>query len=182
MKRLTVDDVMEMEPCSGVSGYPRERVVALWAGRDALTAREIGALDIPARDRVWVLVRMLPKHDAILWACDLVETALDTYWMSNDRRPNEAVKVARRFVVGDATAEELVAARSAVSGAIFDAGDEHTTLSGIVVAWAVKVVVGAGVGAADAAWHSAYLVSRDAAAARAAQIESLIARIEELFP
>jgi len=52
MKRYTVDDIMALRPCSE---YTRSRVEELWAGRDGLTAREIAALDIPIKDRTWVL-------------------------------------------------------------------------------------------------------------------------------
>ena len=36
MRRLTVDEVMALEPC-----YTRERVEGLWAGRDSLGLDEI---------------------------------------------------------------------------------------------------------------------------------------------
>lgn len=164
MKRLSVDDVMSMGPCDD---YPRARVVKLWAGREALTAREIGALGIPATDRVWVLARMLSDREARLWACDIAEAALARHWRSDDRRPHEAVRVARLYAVGHATKAELDAARAAAR----DARDARE--AAFAAAWA-----------AGDAWSAAWAATRAAArvvawAAGDAQVESLIVRIEE---
>ena len=45
----TVDDVMELGP--RLPGYPRDRVEALWGGRERLSIVEVCDLDIPAMDR-----------------------------------------------------------------------------------------------------------------------------------
>ncbi len=49
---VTVENVMAWGPCPG---YSRERVAELVG--DGITALEIVALDIPARDRLWALMR-----------------------------------------------------------------------------------------------------------------------------
>lgn len=52
----TVQQVIDAGAC-----YPRERVEALWAGRESLTLREVCALNIPAADRVWLIAQDPPK-------------------------------------------------------------------------------------------------------------------------
>jgi hypothetical protein len=54
MKTLTVTDIMAMDPCSD---YTREVVEQLWSGRGVLSVLEILDLDIPARDRLWAVLR-----------------------------------------------------------------------------------------------------------------------------
>lgn len=54
MKKLTVEQMMSFHPCSK---YPIEKVTALWAGREALTALDIISLDIPPEDRLWAVLR-----------------------------------------------------------------------------------------------------------------------------
>ena len=51
----TVDDVMELGP--RLPGYPRDRVEALWGGRERLGILEVCDLDIPAMDRLWLLCK-----------------------------------------------------------------------------------------------------------------------------
>ena len=79
MKALTVDQIMAFGPCHD---YPRERVAALWAGRDSLTAAEIAALEIPDTDRVWALCRWLGEISPTstrLFACDCADRALSRF-------------------------------------------------------------------------------------------------------
>ena len=80
-------------------------------------------------DALWALRAVLPEQEADrdrlarLFACDCVETALQ-YWekeFPDDRRPHEAIAVSRRFAVGEATDEELAAARAAAWDAARDA-------------------------------------------------------------
>lgn len=61
----TVDDVLSYKPCAA---YDRARITELFAGRAALTLREILALDIPAADRVWWLRLPGVLTDAECWA------------------------------------------------------------------------------------------------------------------
>ena len=67
MMMVTVNDIMAMGP---YAGYPRARIEALWAGREALTAREVRDLDIPAKDRIWVLLRLLSPRGMVRAALD----------------------------------------------------------------------------------------------------------------
>jgi len=60
---------------------------------------------------------------ARLFACDCAERVLSIYekQYSDDRRPREAIETSRRYVNGEATKEELVAARVAAGVAAWDA-------------------------------------------------------------
>ena len=49
-KKWTVGAVLEYHPCHC---YGEKEITALWAGREALSLREILALEIRAQDRIW---------------------------------------------------------------------------------------------------------------------------------
>lgn len=55
MKEITIQDVMSREPCSL---YTKEVIMGLVSGRTSAYPDEIAALDIPVKDRVWVLLQM----------------------------------------------------------------------------------------------------------------------------
>lgn len=56
IRSATIDDVLTVNPCEG---YKREKLTALWAGRESLSAEELAQLDIPIHDRVWVICNVL---------------------------------------------------------------------------------------------------------------------------
>ena len=59
MKSWTVSEMVNERSC-----YGKDRIVELWAGKPALTLREILALDIPLDDRLWVAWRPSALTDA----------------------------------------------------------------------------------------------------------------------
>ena len=56
--KATVEIVESHEPCTR---YPHERLVELWAGRDALSVREYAELPVPIADRQWGMFRVWPE-------------------------------------------------------------------------------------------------------------------------
>ena len=97
--------------------YDDKRIAEL-VPEAGLTPLEIVALDIPAEDRLWVLLResVIPARELRLLACGWAEAAcLKTGWA--DERSLAAIAVARRYTVGEGTAAELAAARSAARSA-----------------------------------------------------------------
>jgi hypothetical protein len=92
-RRITVDQVMAWEPCDY---YTRERVEALWAGRESLSLREIAALDIPGKDVLWVICHAAPVRAARVagaakeagWAAG--EAAWEAAWEAAERAPWDA--------------------------------------------------------------------------------------------
>mgnify|MGYP001378574589 CR=1 FL=1 len=113
---------------------------------------------------------------AHLFACDCAEQALPIYEnrFSDDKRPRNAIEVARRYANREATEEEMAAARAAGAAAWAAAG---------AAAWSAARAAGAAARAAAgaAAWSAAGATAGAAAwsagaaggAARAWQIERL---------
>ena len=95
------------------AGYDDERVAAL-VPEAGLTPLEFSELEIPVEDRMWVLLReeVIPARELRLLACGWAEGACRAAgW--NDERSLNAIAVARRFSVGEATEAELSAAEDA---------------------------------------------------------------------
>jgi hypothetical protein len=101
MKRWTVDELM-----AWFVFYSRERVTALVG--DGLTALEIADLDIPARDRLWILLRedFIPNKELRLLACEVAQDAVTRSWTVG-LNPQDAIDTARRFARGEAAREDL---------------------------------------------------------------------------
>ena len=144
---LTVDQVMYEEPC-----YERDHVEQLWAGRDALTAREIAALDIAGHDRLWALVRLdVPDRLLHTFGCDCADAAIEaakSQGVQIDQRSRHAIAVKRAWIDGRATDAELTAAGAAARAAV--KGDAARA-----AAWA----------ASRDAWAAAAAAAKDAWAA-----------------
>ncbi|HVE17244.1 MAG TPA: Imm5 family immunity protein [Chthoniobacterales bacterium] len=76
-------------------------------------------------DALWALRGVVPEQEAArdrlarLFACDCAESVLHLYEKDypEDKRPREAIRVARAFAEGKATREELAAARAAARDA-----------------------------------------------------------------
>ena len=160
-KRVTVDNVMWWGPCPG---YPRKRIEGLFAGRETLGWREIAALDLPAADPLWWLLRpeFLSARRLHLLACDFAEAVLP---LADDPRSAEAIRVKRLWVDGQATDEELAAAgkaaREAAREAARVAAREAAEAAARAADWDASEAAAART-AGDAAWVAA----RDARAAR----------------
>ena len=147
--KYTPQQVMDTGPCDE---YDLDRITGLWAGRDALTAREISDLDIPTEDRLWALIYVcLDDTQRRLFACDCAEIELGRIG-NPDPRSVDAIAVSRRYARGDATDKELAAAGYTARDA---AG-----YTAWYTAWAA---------AGEAAWAAAWAAAGEAA--RAAQID-----------
>jgi len=136
---------MSLDLCDG---YYRVQVLELFAGRARLSAEDIAALDLPQEHRIWALVALLPERGRRLWACDVAEGA----WLAHgvpvlpdDRRPFEAIRVARLSADGKATPVEVKSALAAARAVARTAARGRAT-----VCWTA-----AGVIARDAAWTAA---------------------------
>lgn len=117
-----------------------------------LTPLEILALDIPATDRLWVVLRksVIPEPELRLLACAWAERALALIPVEKvDSRSVGAICVAREFAAGCATAAELKTAREAAAAARAEAAE--------AAAWAA-VAAAEAVARAEAAAASVPLV------------------------
>jgi len=150
MKTITVEQVMGYYPCAS---YDRARVEELFAGRAALTPHEVAALDIPASDRLWPLLRGWPEVRQT-WQAVVVERAIrrrlgksgspewETWaagWLSGHDRSEEAA--------GEARATTDAVAREAAWAAAWAAVDARA-------AWAVESAEAVSDAAAKAAAES----------------------------
>ena len=94
-------------------------------------------------DALWCLRSLPEKYHGRIWlmACDFAERVLHIYEKrySGDKRPRVAIETSRRYALGNATQEELAAARAAAGAAAWDA---------------------AGAAAWDAAWDAAWAAER----------------------
>jgi hypothetical protein len=171
-KVWTVDDVLALRPCDA---YTRERVMDLFAGRAALTAQDVAALAIPAEDRLWALLRMLPRERWLPAIYAAMDRAVRIYAPAALRRAGheaEALRLeaiptiydVRSARVAGAAWDDAWAAWDA--GAAWDAWDAGDAGDAAWVAWAA--------GAAGAAAWAAWVAG---ATAWAAETERIVAEV-----
>ncbi len=109
-------------------------------------------------DALWALRYCEPKakRDRIarLFACDCAQIVLPLFERDNpdDKRPRQAIDVARKFASGDATQAELDAARAAAWDAARAAAWDAARDAARAAAWDA---------ARDAAWDAAWDAARE---------------------
>lgn len=160
LKRFTLEDVHSWGPC-----YDPETVAPEgWSG----TALDVLRSGIPDDDKLWVVLReeCIDARTLRLFAAWCARGALALVG-NPDPRSVAACDVAERFANGEATVDELAAARAAARDAARDA------------AWAAAWDA-ARAAARAAAWAAARAAAWDAAwdAARDAQVQQLIVMLE----
>ena len=172
--------------------YAKGRVAELFpvprTPLEVLTLKEGPWADVPPKDRLWVATQegVLPDKTLRLFACWCAEQVLHMYEEKypGDSRPRNAIEVARRFAVGDATEEDRdaawAAARAAAGAA---AGAAARAAAGAAAGAAAWAAVGDAVwdAASAAAWAAAWDAVGDAVwdAAWAAQIQKLAEMVDE---
>ena len=147
MNTVTIADVMAWGPCDG---YDRARVTRLFRGRERIGVLDILAMRIPAEDRLWSVLHeeLIPAPVLHEFACQFAGRALNRAERAGytvDQRSRTAIEIKRRWLRGEATDEELHAARDAAWSAARDA------------AWDA-----ARDAARSAAWSTAWSAARDA--------------------
>lgn len=169
------------------AGYTDEKIAAL-VPADGLSPLEIAALDnIPVEDRMWVLLReeVIPARELRLLACGWADGACRAAgW--DDERSLEAIAVARRFAVGEATEAERKAAASAAWEARSVAWS--TSKSAWSPRGAAAEAAAAASGADREAWSSswwsvagaAWLTADAEAATRAQQLADVVRVLERI--
>jgi hypothetical protein len=186
MKKFTIADIRKLEPCydpvtgcdqKGELVHPGGFLPEDWQG----TALDILRIDAcPAKDRLWLVLR----EDWI----DSRTLRLIAVWCARqllalvsepDPRSVNICNAAERFANGQATQEELHAAREAAKEAIWDiAGGAAGVAAGVAARAAAMEAAG------EAAWNAAraaaWAAARDAAvdAACRKQVAQLIAMLE----
>ena len=127
MLSVTVDTILSWNPCwlNEPDGEARVRAALAPLG-DEITALGVLGLDISAEDRLWVVLReeLIPARTLRLFACDCARRALERERSAGrepDPRSWTAVEVAERYARGEATEDDLAAARAAARAAAWDA-------------------------------------------------------------
>jgi hypothetical protein len=142
----TVDDVLALRPCDA---YARERVMDVFAGREALTAQDVAALAIPAEDRLWALLRMLPRERWLPAIYAAADRAVRIYAPAALRAAGlgaEALRLEAVSVINDATTA------GAAGAAAWAAWDARAAGAAGDAAWAAGAAGDAAWAAGDAAW------------------------------
>jgi hypothetical protein len=170
MKTATIDDIMKWEPCwleDASEAEVRVRIQKFMGRRKAVTGLDIiRSWKLSVEHKLWCLLRnfWFSDRELRLLACDFAERALPVWETAypEDDRPRQAIDTARRFVRGEATAEELeVAAVAARSAAV-------AARSAADSAW--SAMWSAARSAADSAWSAMWSAARSArSAARSAR-------------
>ena len=204
MKTWTVDEMLAEHPCEW---YDRDRITALWAGRDALSLRDILDLDIRADERVWVACRLkaLPVAIRRRWTEGIVERAVRTYaltcgvsaverwaaqWLDGTDRTSESAaqaagnawSAAQAAQAGEAAGAAWAAGEAGAAGAAWSAAWEAAG-----AAWSARAAACAAESAAQAARGAARGAARAAAeaaaraAAEAAEQDQQIADLRTLL-
>ena len=173
LPRVTLGDFLKFDPCwlDDEQGRRRLRYYARKLGRSADALEILALRRIPAEERLWAVLRAEFIPDRILheFACCCAEGALSRIDIP-DLRSINAIVVKRRWIAGEATDEELAAARTAAWAAQAAAQDVART---------------AAQAAAQAAARTAVRVARTAAqdaaeaAARNAQVDMLTQMLRE---
>jgi hypothetical protein len=121
-----------------------------------------------------VLIEQVGRMDARklrLFACDCAERVLPIFEKRypGDNRPREAIRIARLFDDGLATAEELDAAEDAAGDAVWDAAEAAARDAAGAAAWAAAgdaagaaARAAARAAAGDAVWDAAWAAAWDA--------------------
>ena len=140
---LTWADFQKFEPCYD----PQERY-GDFSGTilDILKDKRI-----PAKDRIWAATckGVLDDKTLRLFACKCVR---EVWHLLTDERSRKAVEVAERYAVGDATDEELDAARDAAWDASSSAARDAAIAAAMAAAWDAAIA---------AAWAAAWAAAMD---------------------
>jgi len=171
---VAVADVMKWQPCGwdradDGKNYTKSRVRKLFAGRERLTAMDILALEIPAKDCLWAVLRedLIDARTLRLFACDCEDQDLARRKKKGETirlKDRAAIRVSRRYANGKATLRELDAARNAAwntaRGAAWAAAWTAAWAAAGDAAWAAAGDA-AGYAARYAAWAAAWATERE---------------------
>ena len=162
MKLITLELIRSWKPCYDPSRHLSED----WKG----TAVDLLKIDsIPFNDRLWVVCReeLVSEKTIRLFA---VWCARQVQHLMTDQRSIDALEVAERYAHGNASREELVAARAAACDAARDAARDTACDAAWDTARAAARAAAcdaardtARAAACDAAWAAARAAARDAA-------------------
>jgi len=158
MKKITTEFIMSHGPCPD---YPRSRIAQLIGS--GKTPLQILELDIPAKDRVWVMTRegILTHSELVQFAINCAERVLEDFESRypSDKRPRVAIETAKKWLRNPTSANAANAAYAAANAAAANAA---------YAAYAAAYAANAAANAAYAAYAAANAAANAAYAAYAA--------------
>ena len=168
---ITIEQVMDWEPCDE---YSIERVTELFADRETLTIVDVFALSIPAKDRLWVLLRedCVPAPTLHEFACRCAEQALH-YAGTIDPRSVAAIAARRACLRGEISDQDMAAAADAARVAAWAASSDASSAAAWDAATAAHCAAASAAvrdaasdasstAASAAAWSAACVTAQDA--------------------
>ena len=174
MKTITYEQFLEFDPCYLYDPEKKALMESIAQRREHWSAMDILELEnIPAADRLWAVLREELIDAPILheFACRCAERALSRI-ENPDPRSLRAIEVKRAWLRGEATDEELAAARDAARAA------RHAT-------WAAAEAAAqdAALAARHATWAAAEAAALDAAedAAEASERQWQIEELQKML-
>lgn len=159
-KTYTLQDIL-----SRIPGFPfpydQEKLEKL-TGRKTWTKDELLDIPIPHENRLWLVYLLTDEKILRELACDFAEAVLPIYEQKfpKDMRPRNAVEVARRWIEGKATDDELKTAGDAAMAAAKATGEPEGD-----VAWAASWAA-----SGKTAWVAVQAAERNAADAARAMV------------
>ena len=165
MKKITRELLRDWYAC-----YSDDRIHELVPVEGLTPAQVLDRTDVPAEDRLWVVLResVIPRRELHLLACKWAREALAVVG-NPDPRSVAAIDCAERFARGKATTEELAAAWDSACAAACDAACDAACSAARAAACSA---------ARAAAWAAAWAAACDAA--RAAQVADCRATLTTL--
>lgn len=153
---VTPEKFKRFNPCWLETREGRARFERIAAVRDEWNALDVLDLeDVSACNKLWSVLReeFLPSMLLHEFACRCAEYALSLV-ENPDARIVEAIRVKRRWMTGDATDDELMAARDAALVTVEAAESATASVAASVVVRSAKWSARAA--ASDAAWSAAW--------------------------
>ena len=184
MKKVTLKEALNSGAC-----YTDTQIKALFGKRKTLTVKQIVALNIPDKDKVWALTRshfLDTKEKAVRFAVFCAEQCIEHFEkrFPDDKRPRGAIEAAKAWLqnptaadaaarAADAADVAVRAARAADAAYAADAADAVDAVDAARAAYAADVAAYA----ADVAAYAAYAADVAVRAAYAADAAAYAADV-----
>lgn len=138
----TIDDMLKRRPCSG---YDRERLEVLWAGRESVSALDILDMDIPDEDKIWGVTRpgLMTARQTDEWLEVVVTRAVTNHALNCGVESVERWAEKWLSAGGRSASAAGYAAWDAWAAARDAAGDAAWAAAGAAAGYAAGAVVGA---------------------------------------
>jgi len=140
MHIITVKDILGMKPCPK---YSEKKLRGIVGDGFALTKENILSLNIPTKDKIWVLIKLpiLSIAQKKELACTVAEHVLQIFETRhpNDKRPRECIEATRKNLRGEISLNELDKFKFAAYAAAYAADADAAAYAADAAAYAAAV-------------------------------------------